>query len=794
MADIILDIEVKGKKELKAAADEFMRAGKVSKKLAESYDALAAKNKRAVDETRRLRNVEKQLIVEQERGNISRYKRTQIMEEEKRKSQEKVLTDKILIDQEKKRIKLLEEDAKRTAKLVKLYAPARVALASYKRQVKDITTAQKQKIISDKEAKTALAQLTKEYQQFTAGVATGGNQFARFNVDSYKSIQKFKRNMSVGFQQAGYQVGDFIVQVQSGQSVLVALGQQGSQLAGIFGPAGAVVGAFIAAATAFGMIAIAASKAKKSMTGVQDLSKSFAPATKTMTGAIKNQHIEIFKLTRGIEDQNEAIGKQALQYQKALQATNEYLASQEEDPRNDWQKIRANGLKILGATIVKSDKQRVQILEKQNEIYAKLRDQAEKLRAKEEKRKKFLEEQLELKQKFLDAEKELDDAGADAAIKASIAIANEEDKLAILRERASGLLNEKQIQKLIDEQAIKDLKAKLGLQLLHSENADAIIATRVAQLVEEQKLTAELKEQERILKRQSKIGNKAILGMTDEEYQYHLNMSAYVEGRMAAPDKARKGKAPPKPRKAPKDPLQELMKNLTLQERLLGVEKDRASVMKALGESYSKYTPEQIDSAIELTEYIRKQNEALKAQQDALDLIEDQAKQLAAPFEDFFMTLVDGTATAQDAFRTMAADIISSLYRILVVEQMVQSIGGAIQGYLAGPVQGPPGPPQQGHHYYGGGYTGNGPRSGGLDGKGGFMAMLHPRETVIDHTKGQGAGGDSIVINQSFNFSANGDESVRRIIAQSAPQIASMTQQQIMDSRRRGGQMKATFR
>ena len=35
----------------------------------------------------------------------------------------------------------------------------------------------------------------------------------------------------------------------------------------------------------------------------------------------------------------------------------------------------------------------------------------------------------------------------------------------------------------------------------------------------------------------------------------------------------------------------------------------------------------------------------------------------------------------------------------------------------------------------GGGYTGNGSRSGGLDGKGGFWAMMHPRETVIDHTK-----------------------------------------------------------
>lgn len=40
----------------------------------------------------------------------------------------------------------------------------------------------------------------------------------------------------------------------------------------------------------------------------------------------------------------------------------------------------------------------------------------------------------------------------------------------------------------------------------------------------------------------------------------------------------------------------------------------------------------------------------------------------------------------------------------------------------------------------GGGYTGSGSRSGGMDGKGGFLAMLHPRETVVDHTRGQGGG------------------------------------------------------
>jgi hypothetical protein len=43
--------------------------------------------------------------------------------------------------------------------------------------------------------------------------------------------------------------------------------------------------------------------------------------------------------------------------------------------------------------------------------------------------------------------------------------------------------------------------------------------------------------------------------------------------------------------------------------------------------------------------------------------------------------------------------------------------------------------------YAGGGYTGNAARSGGLDGQGGFMAMLHPRETVIDHAKTSSGGG-----------------------------------------------------
>jgi len=43
----------------------------------------------------------------------------------------------------------------------------------------------------------------------------------------------------------------------------------------------------------------------------------------------------------------------------------------------------------------------------------------------------------------------------------------------------------------------------------------------------------------------------------------------------------------------------------------------------------------------------------------------------------------------------------------------------------------------------GGGYTGLGSRSGGMDGKGGFLSMLHPNETVIDHSQRKMSRGNS---------------------------------------------------
>lgn len=60
----------------------------------------------------------------------------------------------------------------------------------------------------------------------------------------------------------------------------------------------------------------------------------------------------------------------------------------------------------------------------------------------------------------------------------------------------------------------------------------------------------------------------------------------------------------------------------------------------------------------------------------------------------------------------------------------------------------------------GGGFTGSGSRFGGIDGKGGFAAILHPNETVIDHTRGQRSGAN---VSYAPSITVSGDASERTV-------------------------------
>lgn len=74
-------------------------------------------------------------------------------------------------------------------------------------------------------------------------------------AETKKSAKAFKLQKGA-MQQAGYQVQDFSVQMAGGTSFLTAFGQQASQLAGVLGPGGAVIGAVIAVSAAIGGVLV----------------------------------------------------------------------------------------------------------------------------------------------------------------------------------------------------------------------------------------------------------------------------------------------------------------------------------------------------------------------------------------------------------------------------------------------------------------------------------------------------------------------------------------------------------
>lgn len=163
------------------------------------------------------------------------------------------------------------------------------------------------------------------------------------------------------------------------------------------------------------------------------------------------------------------------------------------------------------------------------------------------------------------------------------------------------------------------------------------------------------------------------------------------------------------------------------------------------------------------------------------------------------MGFVDSSQSMRDVFRNLAREIISELYRIFVVKRITGFISNAIGGFFnVNQVSGPTMPfgtgnirPMINPNYEGGGFTGYGPRSGGIDGRGGFAAIVHPNETIIDHTRGQSMGG--VVVNQTINVSTGVQQTVRTEIRQLMPQIAESAKAAVVDAKRRGGSYGRAF-
>lgn len=122
--------------------------------------------------------------------------------------------------------------------------------------------------------------------------------------------------------QVGFQVQDMVVQLQSGTSAFVAIGQQGSQLAGAFGPGGAVLGAVIALASAIGGVLY------KSLTEAEGSSKDLEAAQKQLKDTFQQTASGSLELTDGLIQLTQ-ISREAAETQLALAKANADLIAQQ---------------------------------------------------------------------------------------------------------------------------------------------------------------------------------------------------------------------------------------------------------------------------------------------------------------------------------------------------------------------------------------------------------------------------------------------------------------------------------
>jgi hypothetical protein len=148
------------------------------------------------------------------------------------------------------------------------------------------------------------------------------------------------------------------------------------------------------------------------------------------------------------------------------------------------------------------------------------------------------------------------------------------------------------------------------------------------------------------------------------------------------------------------------------------------------------------------------------------------AEELGLTFSSAFEDAITSGNSFGDVLKSLAKDVL----KLIVRKQVTEPVLGAVRGLDFSKL----------FSFAGGGYTGDGSRAGGMDGQGGYLAMLHPQETVVDHAKGQGMGGTSI--NQNITIDARGaDAGVTERIMQAMRQTKAETLAAVQAQANRGG-------
>lgn len=174
------------------------------------------------------------------------------------------------------------------------------------------------------------------------------------------------------------------------------------------------------------------------------------------------------------------------------------------------------------------------------------------------------------------------------------------------------------------------------------------------------------------------------------------------------------------------------------------------------------------------------------------DNLQSTMQMVESSMESAFMSMVDGTMSGRDAFKSMAAEIIKDLYRILVVKRLVGLITGDVAAMADGSFfSGIAGSPV-------GAASGRSLQSGqpavvGEHGRELFVPQTAGRVLSVSQAQNAVGGGGSVTVNQTINVSTGVQQTVRTEIKQLMPQIAESAKAAVVDAKRRGGSYGRAF-
>ena len=254
-----------------------------------------------------------------------------------------------------------------------------------------------------------------------------------------------------------------------------------------------------------------------------------------------------------------------------------------------------------------------------------------------------------------------------------------------------------------------------------------------------QQLTNTLeKEQEltEVQRAQIRISEAGAQGFSEAKRQYVLDTAAQIDKERELKESVAASNAVQEDRirLGRQRAIDEGVDNTSYQERLKGLLDDTASArLEKAREDVILLTQELEAGRLSEEKYLEAVAARAGITSEKIEKTKTLAEELGLTFTSAFEEAIVGGGKLSDVLKGLEKDILRIVIRKSVTEPLGNFLSGSLGKLLS---------------FDGGGYTGNGARSGGLDGKGGFLSMVHPQESIIDHTKG-GSGGNTIIINQT---------------------------------------------